>query len=138
MPLPKKSSELIEQRSRRRPASLAQLLEELREHLQAVDALTLAARATFSAWSPWCDTTCHGSATSICDERPLTALARHHEGEDARQVGLERHRQQVEHQRRVLVERLGNAERLVDDRELRAVLRFGLLNPALDFADVAR
>ena len=27
--------------------------------------LTFAARATFSAWSPWCDTTCHGSATPI-------------------------------------------------------------------------
>ena len=44
-------------------------------------------------------------------EGPLARLARHHEREDARQVGLVGHRQQVEHQRRVLLERLGHADR---------------------------
>jgi hypothetical protein len=44
-------------------------------------------------------------------ERPVADLARHHERRDARDVGLEGDRHQVEHQLRVLLVVVGNAGR---------------------------
>ncbi len=91
----------------------AQLLEELREHLQAVDGDLRGARDLFRLVAVVRhDVPRIGDAD--VDERPLAALARQHEGEDAREIGLERHRQQVEQQPRVIVEPLGHAERLID------------------------
>ena len=52
--------------------------------------------------------------------RPLADLARHHEREHARDVGLVRERQQVEHQLDVLVERLRHADRRVGHRDRRS------------------
>ena len=46
--------------------------------------------------------------------RPVAALAADHERDDARQVGLERHRHQVEHQLDVLFEGRRDAGRTVD------------------------
>ena len=68
---------------------------------------------------------------------PLADLARHHEREDAREIGLEGQRQQIEHQPDVLLERLGHADRRVTRRrQLGLGLLLGRLDPPLDFADV--
>ena len=68
--------------------------------------------------------------------RPLAQLARQHEREHARHVGLERRRHQVVHQPDVLLERIGHADRRADARHLRRAVRLGLLDAPLDFADV--
>ena len=68
--------------------------------------------------------------------RPLAGLARHHEREDAREVGLVGHGQQVEHQPRMFLERLGDAERRVDGDDALGVRCLRSLDAALDFADV--
>ena len=56
----------------------------------------------------------------------------HHERRDAREVGAERERHQVEHQRLALGERLLRLRRRLDARELE---RLDPLHPALDVAD---
>src|SRR5262245_23541759 len=63
-------------------------------------------------------------------------VARHHEREDATQVGLVRHRGTVEHQGRVVTIRLWNANRRIERRDFSAVLRFHALDPPLDLPDI--
>src|SRR4029453_1511367 len=59
-------------------------------------------------------------------------LAAHHERDDARQVALEREYLQVEHERRVIFERGGDARRLLDDGNRAGTLALGVLNPPFD------
>ena len=66
--------------------------------------------------------------------RAIDVFARHHQRADARDVGLERERLQVEHQLDVFLERLGHAHRLFGHREI-AVGRLGFQDPLLDVAD---
>ena len=68
-------------------------------------------------------------------ECPLAALARHHEREDVRQLGLIREREQIGHQRGVRFERIGDAERLLE-RDVSALLRLVALNAPLDLTHV--
>ena len=67
--------------------------------------------------------------------RPLTELARQHEREHARDVGLIGHRQQVVHQPDVLLERVGHADRRVERHVARGV-RFGALDASLDLTQI--
>src|SRR5690606_35504284 len=62
-------------------------------------------------------------------------LRRHHEGRDARYVGLEREREQIEHQVDVLVEAVRYTCRRIRQRPLRQVARLEPLYAALDFPD---
>src|SRR5882672_2600913 len=68
--------------------------------------------------------------------RALARLAAGHEGEDAREIGLIRHGEQVEHQADVLLERFGNADRRRERGQFRGAARFGALDAALDLAHV--
>ena len=67
----------------------------------------------------------------------LAQLARQHEGEDARHVGLIGDGQQVEHQPHVLFERVGHANRRVH-LHVDAILRLGALDTPLDLAEVVQ
>ena len=67
--------------------------------------------------------------------RALARLAPRHEREHAREIGLIRDRQQVEHHGHVLFERLRNADRR-RERKLRRVARLGALDTPLDLAHV--
>src|SRR5262245_19147381 len=71
---------------------------------------------------------------------PARRVAAHLEGEDARDVGLEGDRLQVEHQLDMLVERVGHASRSAWQlaRVTAHVARFDLLNSPLDLADVVK
>src|SRR5438094_387137 len=68
--------------------------------------------------------------------RPLAQLAIAHEREDARQIAAIRERQQVVHQRQMLVERVRHAGRQGDRRDGGAVARFGPLDATLDLAHI--
>src|ERR1700674_1806717 len=70
--------------------------------------------------------------------RTLTELARHHEREDAREIGLQRDRDQVEHQRDMLVERLWNTHGGVRCRDLAGIVCLRTLDPPLDLANVVQ
>ena len=65
-------------------------------------------------------------------ERPAADLPAEHERADARQVGLVGQDQQVEHQPAVLLERVRDAGRLLDDRDLAVALPLGHLDAPLD------
>ena len=65
---------------------------------------------------------------------PAGQLAAEHEGGDPRQVGLPGQGQQVEHEPGVLAERVGDALRPVDRRELAGRLRRGLPDAPFDVA----
>ena len=58
------------------------------------------APAMRSGLLPWCESVWCGSVDADLRIGPLAELARHHEREHAREVGLVGERQQVEHQRR--------------------------------------
>ena len=66
--------------------------------------------------------------------RPRALLASVHERDDARQVALIRQHLQVVEQLHVLVERVGNADRPIDIRQLAPALLLGLLDAPLDVA----
>ena len=68
--------------------------------------------------------------------RPLAQLAREHEREHARHVGLECRSHEVVHQPHVILERIGHADRRADVRHLRRAVRLGSLDAAFDLADV--
>ena len=68
-------------------------------------------------------------------ERHAAELAAQHERNDARQVRLVRQHLQVAHQLHMIVEAVGHAGRMVDDRQLARALFFGAGNPALDVTD---
>ena len=59
---------------------------------------------------------------------------RHHEGKNARHVGLVSQRDQVEHQSDALLERIYIVRRSVRNVHLRKIARFHLLNAPLDLA----
>ena len=70
--------------------------------------------------------------------RPLTHFARHHEREHARQIGLIRERQQVEHQRRRALRRTRERPRARSERPACVCARcFRPLNAPLNFTHVA-
>ena len=69
-------------------------------------------------------------------EHQLARLAVHHEREDAREVGLIRHRHQLEHDADVLFERRRYPDRCVRHDELFGRLFLGALNPLFDLAHV--
>ena len=69
--------------------------------------------------------------------RSLAGFTRHHEREHARHVPLVRDGQEVEHQRRVVLEDVRHAEWRVDG-DARAVLRFRPLDAPLDLTHVSR
>ena len=62
----------------------------------------------------------------------LTRFARHHERENAREVGLVGDSQQVEHQIRMVDEVVRHTERRVEGDDLLGVLRLGALNESLE------
>ena len=66
--------------------------------------------------------------------RPVADLARENHAEDARRVRLEREQLQVEHELRVLVERSGNAERPIRQRDVACAFRFRGADALLDLA----
>ena len=78
-----------------------QLLEEPRDICRQ-STFTLALLATFSGLVAVVRDDVPRVGDADLRERPLAGLARHHEREHAGEVGLPRHRQQVEHQRRVI------------------------------------
>jgi hypothetical protein len=100
--------------------------------------LILALRAIFSGCSPWCDGDVPRIRQADVREGALAALARHHEREHARQVGAERHREELEHQRRVIAEGVGDAERLVAELDVHALLPLGALDALLDLRTLSR
>jgi hypothetical protein len=63
----------------------------------------------FCASLPWCDTVWCCSVTPMFGIGALAQLARQHEREHARDVGLIGHREQVVHQVHVILERVGHA-----------------------------
>ncbi len=69
-------------------------------------------------------------------EHQLTGFAIQHEGEYARQVGFERQRHQIEHRRRVLFPRVGNAHGRPRCNQLARRLLLGALDATLDLAQV--
>src|SRR5262249_16059373 len=63
---------------------------------------------------------------------PAALFAPYQERGDARQVALERQRQQIEHQAAVLLERRGDARWLLHNRQLISTLLLRRLDPPLD------
>ena len=68
--------------------------------------------------------------------RALAQLARHHEGENTRSVGLPGYCQQVEQQRHVFVERIGYADGRIRCVHLSGAASFLPLDAPLDFAKI--
>ena len=68
----------------------------------------------------------------------LAEFARHHECEDARGVGLIGHCQQIEEQRHMFVERIGNADRSVRRIHRGRATSFLPLDAALDFTEIVQ
>ena len=91
-----------------------------------------------SSCSPWCDAGWNGSVDAALRIDARRAVAADLEREDARDVGGERQRLQVEHQLDVLVERVGHAGRRAGQlaRLAARVARLDALDAPLDLADV--
>src|SRR5688572_17484032 len=68
--------------------------------------------------------------------RPLAQLSRHHEGGHSSEIRLVCSCHQVEHQRHVLLEGVGNAYWCLSCGQLAAISRLGALDAAFDLPDV--